>query len=239
MALKTKTDYFGLASKGFEVTDTAENRAAGYVAEARGPDNFLVAADSGGEIVAPSCDYVVTGTATLGSVVIGSVSTILTKKVALGGISITTQAGQAPKMTATGREIEANGTAHCKATLSGISLSPLFHAQDFGLFTVSNGQLQQSTLEISGDIATAMVDGVVKASDLVGAAVSVSGTIVGVDASGAIKTPTVTLKTPTGNVLQGVLTQPLTETNPNGEYPTYTFTATFGIKADEADASGS
>lgn len=239
MALKTKTDYFGLASKGFEVTDTAENRSAGYVAEARGPDGFLVSADSGGEIVAPSCDYVVTGSASLGSVVIGSISEILSKKVALGGISITTQAGQAPKMTATGSQVEDGATAHCKATLSGITLSPLFHAQDFGLFTVSNGQLQQSTLEISGDIATALVDGVVKASDLVGAAVTVSGTIVGVDASGTIKVPTVTLKTPTGNVLPGVLTQPLTETNPNGEYPTYTFTATFGIKADAASGSGS
>lgn len=237
MALKSKVDYFGLASAGFSVSDTAENRQPGYVAEARGPDNFLVAVDSGEETVAPSVDYVVTGTASLASVVLGSVTTILTKPVALGGITITTQAGQPPKMTATGKEIESGGSAHCTATLEGISLSPLYHAQDFGLFTVSNGQLQQSTLEVSGDIATASVDGVVKSSDLVGAAITVSGTIVGVDDSGAIKTPTVTLKTPGGNVLAGVLTQPLTETNPNGDYPTYTFTVQFGLKADAASGS--
>lgn len=237
MSLKSKVDYFGLASAGFSVSDTAENRQPGYVAEARGPDNFLVAVSSGEENVAPSVDYVVTGTASLSSVVLGSVTTILTKPVALGGITITTQAGQPPKMTATGKEIESGGSAHCTATVSGVSLSPLYHAQDFGLFTVSGGQLQQSTLEISGEIATASVDGVVKSSDLVGAAISVSGTIVGVNDSGAVTTPTVTLKTPSGNVLAGVLTQPLTETNPNGEYPTYTFTAQFGLKADSASGS--
>lgn len=236
MSLKTKTDYFGLASAGFTPSDTAENRAPGYVAEARGPDNFLVAVDSSGETVAPSVDYVVTASAALSSVVLGSVTTILEKKVALAGLSISTQAGQPPKMTVTGKQIEDNGTAHCKATLSGVTLSPLYHAQDFGLFTVANGQLQSSSLDISGEVATATVDGVVKSSDLVGAAISVSGTIVGVDDSGAVKTPTVTIKTPTGNVLAGVMTQPLTETNPNGEYPTYTFTATFGVKADAASA---
>ncbi len=232
MALKTKVDYFGLATAGFSVSDTAENRQPGYVAEARGPDNFLVAVDSGEESVGPSVDYVVTGSASLASVVLGSVTTILGKPVALGGISVTTQAGQPPKMTATGKEIESGGSAHCTATVSGVTLSPLYHAQDFGLFTVTGGQLQQSTLEISGDIATAAVDGVVKSSDLVGAAVTVSGTIVGVSDAGAVSTPTVALKTPGGNVLAGVLTQPLTETNPNGEFPTYTFTAQFGLKAD-------
>lgn len=232
MALKTKVDYFGLATAGFSVSDTAENLQPGYVAEARGPDSFLVAVDSGEEAVGPSVDYVVTGSASLESVVLGSVTTILGKPVALGGISVTTQAGQPPKMTATGKEIESGGKAHCTATVSGVTLSPLFHAQDFGLFTVTGGQLQQSTLEIGGDIATAAVDGVVKSSDLVGAAVTVSGTIVGVSDAGAVSTPTVALKTPGGNVLTGVLTQPLTETNPNGEFPTYTFTAQFGLKAD-------
>ena len=75
------------------------------------------------------------------------------------------------RMTATGSEIEANGVAHCTATLTGIALSSLFHAQDFGLFTVANGQLTDSTLTIEGNIATADIDGVIKASDLVGASI--------------------------------------------------------------------
>lgn len=150
----------------------------------------------------------------------------------MGGLTITTSAGEPVRMTATGSEIEANGVAHCTATLSGLSLSSLFHSQTFGLFTVSNGQLTDSTLTIDGNIATADIDGIIKASDLVGASIRVSGTIVGVDDTGTIATPSITLNTPSGNVLPGVITQPLTQTNPNGDFPTYEFECMFGLKAD-------
>lgn len=164
--------------------------------------------------------------------VLGSVQTVLTKKVALGGITINTAAGQAPTMTATGSQIEDNGSAHCTCTLSGVSVSGLFHAQDFGLFTVSNGQLTQSTLTINADIATAVIDGDIKSSDLVGGTIQVTGTVIGVNDSGAISTPTVTISTPTGNVGTGVVTQPLSQTNPNNDFPSYTFTAEWPLKAD-------
>lgn len=232
MALKTKTDYFGLASAGWEVTDTSENRSVGYTAEAQGPDGFLVAIDVGGNNVAPQVDYIATANATLAGVVLGSVQTVLSSSVALGSVSITTAAGQAPTMTATGSQIENNGTAGCTCTLGSLSVDHLFHAQDFGLFTVSNGQLTQSTFTATGEIATAMVDGVIKSSDLVGGSIEVTGTIIGVSDAGVISTPTVTLGTPGGNVLSGVMTQPLTETNPNGDFPSYTFTARWPLKAD-------
>ena len=128
MALKTKTDYYGLASAGWEVTDTSENRSVGYTAEAQGPDGFLVAVDVGGNIAAPQVDYVATANATLTGVVLGSVQTALSGKIALGSVSITTAAGQAPTMTATGSQIEDNGTAGCTCTLGSISVDHLFHA---------------------------------------------------------------------------------------------------------------
>jgi predicted transcriptional regulator len=135
-------------------------------------------------------------------------------------------------MTASGSQIEDGGTAHCTCTLGSISVEGLYHAQDFGLFTVSNGQLTQSTLTINGNIATTTVDGVIKSSDLVGGSITVTGTILGVTDAGAIATPTVTLSTPSGNVLEGVMTQPLSETNPNGDFPSYSFTAEWPLKAD-------
>ena len=232
MALKTKTDYYGLATSGWEVSDTSENRSVGYVAEAQGPDGFLVAVDADGEIVAPEVNYVATSDATLNSVVLGSVKTVLGKKVALGGITINTSAGAAPTMTATGSQIEDNGSAHCTCTLGGISVDSLYHAQDFGLFSVSNGQLTQSTLTINGDIATTTVDGVIKSSDLVGGSIEVTGTIVGVTDAGVIATPTVTISAPSGNVLSGVMTQPVSETNPNGDFPQFSFTARWALRAD-------
>lgn len=232
MALLTKVDYYNLGGSGWEVSDTSENRAVGYTAEAQGPDGFIVAVDAGGENVAPQVNYVATADATLSGVVLGSVQTILTKKVALGGITITTQAGEAPTMTATGSQIEDNGTAHCTCTLGSISVSGLFHAQDFGLFTITNGQLTSSTLAIEGNINTAMVDGVIKSSDLVGGKITISGEVVGVSDAGAISTPTLTVGTPSGNVGTGTITQPLSQTNPNGDFPTYSFTVEFPLKAD-------
>lgn len=77
-----------------------------------------------------------------------------------------------------------------------------------------------------------MIDGVIKSSDLVGGSIEVSGTVVGVNDSGVISTPTISVGTPSGNVLQGVITQPLTETNPNGDFPSYTFTIRWPLKAD-------
>lgn len=233
MSLLAKTDYYGLASAGFEVESTAENKSVGFQAEARGDDGFLVAVEVGDDVLAPTVNYVVTSNATASGIVLGSVNTVNNKKIALGSVSITTAAGEPVRMSASGSQIEDNGTAHCTATLGSISLSSLFHAQDFGLFTVANGQLVNSTLNAEGNVATALVDGVIKASDLVGAQLRVSGTIVGVNNAGVISTPTVTLNAPTGNVLSGHFTTPLTQENPNGDFPQYTFEAMWGIKADE------
>lgn len=236
MALLQKIDYYGLAGSGFEVESTSEGKTAGYQAEARGEDGFLVAIDVGPDRQAPTVNYVATSNVNISTVKMGEVHTIGsgadTHYVALGGLTITTSAGEPVRATATGSEIEANGVAHCTATLTGLTLSSLFHSQTFGLFTVSNGQLTDSTLTIEGNIATADIDGVIKASDLVGASIRVSGTIVGVSDAGAIATPTITLSTPSGNVLPGVITQPLTQENPNGDFPSYSFEITWGLKAD-------
>lgn len=229
MALKGKVDYFGISTTGLEVASTSENRSQDS-AEATGADGFVVANTTvGDEAIAPQCDYVVTGDVTLSGVKLGSVKTVDGKTIALASITIATRAGEAPTVQAKGQQIEAGGTARCTVTLSDISISALFHAQDFGLFTISGGQLQDSTLTIEGTIATAKVDGVIKASDLTGGKMSISGTVVGVSDAGAISTPTLAI-TPGKN---GIVTQPLTETNPNGDYPSYTFTAEFPLAADK------
>lgn len=139
MSLLAKTDYYGLASAGFEVESTAENKSVGFQAEARGDNGFLVAVEVGDDVLAPTVNYVVTSNATASGIVLGSVNTVNNKKIALGSVSITTAAGEPVRMSASGSQIEDNGTAHCTATLGSISLSSLFHAQDFGLFTVANG----------------------------------------------------------------------------------------------------
>lgn len=109
-------------------------------------------------------------------------------------------------------------------------MSGLFHAQTFGLFSVTNGQLTDSTFNAEGEIGTAEVDGVIKSSDLVGGKVTITGTIVGVNDSGTIAKPTVSLSALGGKT--GVFTSPLSENNPNGDFPTYSFTAEWALEAD-------
>lgn len=232
MSLLAKTDYYGLSASGFEVESTTENRGVGFTAEAPGEDGFLVAMQVGEDTIAPTVNYIATSDASISNVKLGSVKTIDGKTVALGNITITTAAGEPVKASASGSQIEDGGTAHCTATLTGLSVDSLFHAQTFGLFTYTNGQLTNSTLTIEGNIATAPIDGVIKASDLVGGRIRVSGTIVGVTDAGVIAKPSITLNAPTGNVLSGCITQPLTEDNPNGDFPSYSFEATWGLKAD-------
>ena len=102
MALLPKVDYFGLSAQGWTPASTSENRAVGYTATANGPDNFVVAIDVGGNNVAPQVDYVALSAARLSGVKLGKVYQALDKKVALGGLTVTTQAGAAPTMTVTG-----------------------------------------------------------------------------------------------------------------------------------------
>lgn len=226
----TKQDYFGLGC-GWTAQSTSENRSQG-TASAQGSDGFTVAYQTfGDEKIAPTVEYIAGGTANLSQVVLGSTHQIDSKTIALGNVSISTRAGEAATMTATGTQIDANGTPDCTVSLgSVINIDYPFHANDFGLFTVTGGQLTDSTVSFEADIATAEVDGDIKGSDLVGGRVTVSGTIVGVSDAGVIGRPTVTLKKVQNK--DGVFTTPVTETNPNGDFPTYTFTAEFPLKAD-------
>lgn len=238
MALLTKVNYFGnmISAAGWECASTSENRSMGVVAEAPGPDGFIVAVESEGEQLAPQCEYIATNTASLTSIILGSTNTIsvggTAKTFMLGGINIQTNAGSFPTMTVTGRQVEDGGTGHCKCTLAGILLDGLAHAQGFGCISVSNGQLNSSTLAIETVVATAEVDGKVKASDLTGGKVTLSFDVIGVNDSGVIAVPTVDILTPGGNIGTGVWTTPLTQSNPNGDFPRYSGTIEFPLEKD-------
>lgn len=234
MALLQKQDYFNLGSNGWEVTDTSDNRSLNYTT-AQGDDGFTVAIEVFGNedgTIAPQVNYVATNDAQLEGVVLGDVTEIQGKKIALGGITLTTNAGQAPTMSATGSEVGEDGKVQCTCTLPSFSVSSKFHAQDFGLFTVSNGILQSSTLSITSNIATAECDGIIKAFDLVGAEVVVSGTILGYDkTTKTISTPTISVQQLAGK--SGVITQKPSQTNPNGEFPQYSFEVRYILSADQ------
>lgn len=231
MALKTKVDPFGLNITGLECVSTEENVSAS-TAEATGEDGFVVATEVFGARKAPSAEYIITAnTVNLSGIVFGEKSS---EHIVKSNLSVTTGAGNAPNVSISGQEVESTTglTKACKCTLPSITISGLHHAQDFGIFTVAGtgAHLTQSTLTISSNITTAEADGVIKASDLTGGKITVTGTIQ--VSSPTYAAPTVTLKQVGGKA--GVMTSPLSCSNPNGNFPTWTFTAEYPLAADVA-----
>jgi hypothetical protein len=227
MSFKSKQDYYGLSAKAANLvlTSTTENRSAS-VAEAKGENGFTVATQMYGEKSAPSCEYAVKGDVALSDVKIGTVTTIDSRSFVLASLSVSTSAGAAPTVSASGQQVEDGATAACTCTLPAISVEGLHHAQNFGAFAISGAgaHLTQSSLTVTGTVSTAEKDGETIAHDVTDVRLEVSGTIQVSDSTYAA--PAVTLSD------GWVLTAPLSETNPDGDFPTYTFTATKFLAAD-------
>ena len=227
MAFKAKTTHYDLGTVSNAVlVSVTENRSASTV-EARGDDGFIVASFVFGEKSAPSEEYVIKGDVALTGIKMGSVKAVGGDSFALESITVTTSAGAAPTMSVAGQQVEDGAASGCTVTLPAIPVSGLHHAQTFGQFTVGGqgAHLTQSTLTISGTISTAEKDGETIAFDLTDCRMAISGTIQVSDAAYGI--PTVTPQT------GWVLTSPITETNPDSNYPTYSFTLTKFFAADE------
>lgn len=233
MGFKTKSDYFGLgAVSGLELTSTSENKSKS-TAEAKGENGFVVAVEPYGETSAPSCDLVVTNAGvTLSGIVLGSITTIGDGKFCLSSITVNTAAGAAPTISASGQKVESNATANCTCTIPSIAVSGLHHAQNFGAFTLTgNGaHITSSNLSVGGTISTATKDGDVIAHDLTDSRMTVTATIQVSDSTYPV--PTVA---PTSG---WVVTSPLTETNPDADFPSYSVTLQKILTADTAQANG-
>lgn len=110
--------------------------------------------------------------------------------------------------------------------MPSVTVSPLHHAQTFGAFAITGAgaHLTQSSFAAECTVSTADKDGVPLAHDIVGGKVTVTGTIQ--VSNSAYGVPTVT---PTNG---WSFTSPLTETNPDGDFPTYTFGLTTYLSAN-------
>lgn len=230
MAFKNKKEYFGLGSvTGLKLVSTTEGKSASSV-EAKGEDGFTIAREVYGEKIAPSGEYEVIGDVTLTGIELGSVNTVDSKKVALLSIRVSATAGAAPKVSVSGQDVgSANMTGACKVKLPAVVVKALHHAQNFGQFTVSGtgAHLTNSSIEFTAQLSTAEKDGEVIAYDIVDGRITISGTIQVSDASyGA----------PTVEASGYDFTSPLTESNPDSNFPTYTFTAVKSLAAESAAA---
>ena len=173
--------------------------------------------DSFGEVMAPSVDYIVIGELDLSNFSLGYIVNVpaVGKHFMIVGLTITTQAGQPPRVTVTGVEVEDTAVNLHLCNLSG-TLLPRSKAQDICAAFAATNYLTQVTTTFSIDPHIATKAGAPKFSDASHARVEVS----------------VTMTKPTSGVASlalgsngFALSSPITSSNPDGDYITQTATA--------------
>lgn len=215
MAFQEKTDYFGLATDGgLVITSSTENKSA-TVIQAQDEKGDVVAQEIVGETSAPSCTYVVKADATLTGQKLGSAS----GGYVISSISISTGAGTPPSITVTGESVPASSHTDCYYDTPACTVKVCHHAQIlFSAFTLSGVgcYLTSANYTISGSLTKATKDGETVAYDIADGKIEAQVEIVQTGetepsfAAGADFT----------------ITSPLTKTEGDAAYPTWTATVT-------------
>ena len=261
-------DYFSLMSatnNALKVTSSNENRS---IQTTSGPntEGDVAVVDSVGETAAPSAEYDGVGaiahdpTAASNPTTIFTLGTLIAaatagmeKPVVLGGLSISTQTGSAPKITASGQMVQSGAAAALRTyILPAITLSPRHRAQDFlGLCTVKKGTGTLTAADpitdygyesIRGnfpiEFTLAQPKGVIKNYDLHGGMATCDFTM-NWYASGE---PTIelvssiSLTSPSGKTIVPTMSNPVSKTSPEG-YVQYTWQVSFPMIGVEASQS--
>lgn len=216
MALQQKTDYFGMAtdSSGLVLTSSTENKSA-TVIQAQDAKGDVVAQEIVGETSAPSCTYVVKSDATITGQKLGYAN----GGYVVGSISITTGAGTPPGVSVTGEEVPTSGHTDCYYETPACKVEVCHHAQIlFSAFTLTGDgcYLTSANYTISGSLTKATKDGETIAYDISNGKVEAQVEIVQTGATA----PTFAAGT------DFTLTSPLTKTEADAAYPTWSATVT-------------
>lgn len=221
MAFARKLDWFGLSSDALKVSKCADGKAAQTV-EAQGADGSVVASEVFGETLAPSCDYVVAGAVEWddGAHPLGGLTeTPDGGKVALTNVSITTSAGAAPSVSASGESVAPEAVQGCVYTFGAVKLSAAHHAQTlFGAFKFSGDgcHLTRANYTMETSLSKATVNGECVAHDVTQGKMTCAVSIIQVGSEPPTITPGEGWK----------LTSPLTYENPDANYKSYSATLT-------------
>lgn len=224
MSFKTKIDFFKISSDGALVCVSSNDGVSASVVEAQGQDGSIVAAETYGETAAPSCEYDLAASlendaSADTALALGRVSDEDGKKYVLNSFSITTAAGSAPKVSASGERVNDDATDGCLYIIPSFKLETLHHAQIlFNAFTLEGEgcHLTGANYAASCTITKATKEGNCLTFDVSGAKIEASLTI----RQCASAAPTVT---PGEGWL---ITAPASESNPDADYPTISMTLT-------------
>lgn len=246
-------DYFGLesmTSNALGVTTSDENRSKQSTSGANLYGDAAVV-DSWGETAAPSATYTVVGDITATSFTLGGVKSVdgIENPVCMGGVTISTAAGQAPTVSASGQMVQAGATALRTYTLPPITLSPRHRAQDFlNLCTIKKGNaaadpvldygLESVSANFPIEFTTATPKGVLKNYDLHGGMATCDFTMHWYAAT----KPTIevaaslTLASPSGKTVTPDMSSTVSKSCPEGGYTEYRWTVSFPLLGVEASS---
>ena len=260
-------DYFGLmsgTSNAVKVTGSKENRS---IQSTSGPNLYGDAAvvDSWGETAAPSSDYQIVADLantlaapkfTLGTLIAAGSSSISiggsAVPVALGSVTIGTQMGQAPTLSASGQALHTGAAALRCYKLPAFTLTPRHRAQDFlSLCTIKKGSaaaspdtdygLESVNATFPIEFTLAQPKGTLVNYDLHGGTVTVDYNMNWY----ASTAPTIVLASTVTLGLSGsstttvapAMSNPMAAEAPEGGYTQYTWQVSFPLIGYEAPAS--
>ena len=229
MSFQQKVDVYGLAEANKLIIQSTTGGETATNVEAIGEDGSIVANVVCGEIANPSCQMKLKSsiTKTAGQWKIGGVSSFNSKKFALEKISISTSAGAAPSISASGKQVNDDAATGCYYPVPAFELTTKHHAQIlFSAFTLSGTgcHLTGASYEIGGTVNPVTIDAYPIAFDVVQGKITVS---ISIKQCGSV-TPTLT----PGDGF--IITTPLASSNPDAEYPTYSATLTKYLTKSEA-----
>lgn len=230
MAFADKTDYFSLGDSNIIIVSSEQNKSI-QVAQAKDDKGDVVAQETFGEIEAPTCSYVFKGNATTASMQIGKAITTSGKKYTITSIQIDTAAGSPPTMSVSGEEVTTTGThSDCYYTVPQATIQVCHHAQTlWSAFTLTGTgcYLIGASYTASGSLTKATKNGDTIAYDIADGQLVASLTI---QQSGSTE-PTITEGS------DWVITTPLSKSEPDAEYPTWTCTLTKPLKHSTSTSS--
>jgi hypothetical protein len=231
MSFKTKTDPFGIADGTTIVALDVTGGESATNTEAAGEDGSIVANTVSSTLRNPSVTMALKAaiSKTLGQWKIGNVTTENSKCFALGTIEITTGAGVAPGMSVSGNQVQDGAATGCYYPVPAFTLLAKHHAQIlFSAFTLSGTgcHLITANYRISGKINLVTKDHEPIAFDVVEGKIEASITVKQTGSAAP------ELAAGTGFAI----TSPLAESNPDGDYPTYTATLTLYLEKSDASS---
>lgn len=220
MSFQNKTDYFSLDDGSTIIIVSSDENKSATVIQARDEKGDVVAQEIVGQMIAPSCSYVIKANASTGAFKIGEPIGTDTKYT-ITGITITTGAGSPPSLQVSGEQIPTSSHTDCYYDVPSTTIKVCHHAQNlFGALTGTTYgtgcYLTQATYNVSGTLTKATKDGETIAYDISEGKIEATFTFVSTTGSA----PTLSKGS------DWEYTSPLTRSEADADYTQYTCTLT-------------